>query len=339
MRGRPRLDVGTYGAIRTQPVRDRWKAFAQYRGLDGRTRQYSRTGDSKAAAVRRLRVSLASQPASAGEGSVTPTTWVSDLAGAYFAQLATLVEAGDRSPNTLRLYRGYWDAHLEPAIGGLAVGEVGVQRLDQLLTELRSRQGAETVRTFRAVLSGVFGMAARYGAIRTNPVRDVGPIPGDTRDPPRALTPTEAVDLWRKLTELARTVPEKAENNRRYRQVGCDPDLPDLVLWMLGTGDRVGNALAVHWPWIDLDTATAQLGPNVIRVKGEGLKLNKGTIKSREACWTCRSRWWRCCCCVRASRGTHLGGRCSPTGLAGLEIPATPPPRSVLRWTRSAIPG
>lgn len=152
------------------------------------------------------------------------------------------------------------------------------------MPDLPGRLGVSNVTaTVRAVLSGMLAIATRYGIFPTNPVRDAERIPSDTTDPARALEPAEAVDLWEKLTVLASTVPDKAANNRRYRQTACDPDLPDLVLWMLGTSDRIGNALAVRWPWIDLDEAAAQLGPNVIRVEGEGLRLNKGTTKTRHA--------------------------------------------------------
>jgi integrase len=99
----------------------------------------------------------------------------------------------------------------------------------------------------------------------------------------RALEPSEAVDLWRKLTALSKMSGETVWAQRRaYAPTRIHPYLPDLVLWMLGTSQRLGQALAVHWPWIDLERATTELGPNVIRVKGEGLRLNYGTTKTRD---------------------------------------------------------
>lgn len=282
---RPRLDIGTYGKIRTEQLGPRkWKAIAKYRDADGHTRRYTKTGSTEKAAERELKRHLASKsrPADATR-TLTAGTRMNDLAEEYFERLERFVQSGDRSPNTLKLYRNAWDRHGLPALGGLAIHETGTQRVDRLLIDLRSRHSADLVRTVRAVLSGMLGLATQYGLVAANPVASASDIPSSGRKPPRALLPDEAVDLWSKLTVLAQTVPDKAANNRRYRQTGCDPDLPDIVLWMLGTSDRLGNALAVQWPWLDLEEATAQLGPNVIRVKGEGLRLNYGTTKTREA--------------------------------------------------------
>jgi integrase len=285
MPGRPRLPLGAYGKIRTRALGDKqWQAITQYRDADGRTRQYGRRGPSEAAAVRKLKRELTDKSRPTPQHrAITAGTRLSVLAEEYFDRLRARVEAGDKSPNTLRLYRGHYDNHVAPALGGLAISEADVQRLDWFLMELRRRHSANLVKTVRAVLSGMLGLATRYGVIAANPVRDVGDIPGSGLKRVRALEPAEAADLWRRLTVLAQTTPEKAANDRRHRQAEIDPDLPDLVLWMLGTSDRIGNALAVHWPWLDLEDATAQLGPNVIRVKGEGLRLNEGTSKTRDA--------------------------------------------------------
>lgn len=281
-RGRPGLDVGTYGEIRTRDLGGRWEATTQYRDLDGKTRQYSRRGPTKTAATRTLKRFLAEKPTRTGTaaGQLTRDTPMTELGEMFLARVDRLVDAGDRSPRTAELYRGHWRRHIRPAVDGLTVGECDVARLDALLSGLRERHSAELVKSVRAVLSGMLGIAVRTKAIPANPVRDVDRIPGDKRGPVRALEPSEAVDLWRRLTELAAT-PGPEVNNRRYRPTLIDPDLPDLVLWMLGTSDRIGQALAVHWPWIDLETATAELGPNVIRVKGQGLRLNSGTSKTR----------------------------------------------------------
>lgn len=272
MRGRPKLDIGTYGKIRTRPMGDRWQAIAGYRHADGITRQHARVGNTKAAAERALKRCFATEAnrAKSSEG-ITVHTRMSDLATEFFSRLRRRVEDGERSPNTLRLYEWAWDTHLAPAVGGLTVAEATVPVLDALLQELRTRYGADSCQKARAVLSGMLGIAVRHQAIAANPIRDVEGIPSGPRNKVRALEPAEAVDLWQKLTALV-----EADD------VAVNPAIPDLVLWMLGTSDRLGQALAVHWPWVDLDQAVGTLGPTVIRVKGEGLRLNWGTSKSRD---------------------------------------------------------
>ncbi|MBF4770580.1 hypothetical protein ISU10_22675 [Nocardioides agariphilus] len=47
-------------------------------------------------------------------------------------------------------------------------------------------------------------------------------------------------------------------------------DLPDLVFFMLANGVRIGEALAVVRPEVDLDSGTVEVTSTLIRVKGEG---------------------------------------------------------------------
>lgn len=281
MTGRPRLAVGETGKVRYRAVPAGWQAIANHRDTDGRVRQYARSGETKTAARAELRKHIAEHaPVAARIHGGTP---VAELAEEYFRRLEDLVAEGDCSPGTLRLYRGHWDNHGEPALGGLRITEADVQCIDQFLIDLRSRRSATLARSVRAVLSGMFGIATRYKAVPANPVRDVSRIRGDGSKDAVALEPAEAMDLWQKLVTLSKMPGEMAwTKNRRYRPTRIDPYLPDLVLWMLGTSERVGQAIAVHWPWVDLDTATAKLGPNIIRVKGEGLRLNWGTTKTRD---------------------------------------------------------
>jgi integrase len=52
-------------------------------------------------------------------------------------------------------------------------------------------------------------------------------------------------------------------------------DLPDLVRFLLGTGVRIGEALAVRWDDVDLDRATVTISQTVVRVPGQGLLAKK----------------------------------------------------------------
>jgi integrase len=48
-------------------------------------------------------------------------------------------------------------------------------------------------------------------------------------------------------------------------------DLPDLTAFMLATGARIGETLAVLWSEVDLERETVEITSTVIRVKGVGL--------------------------------------------------------------------
>lgn len=59
-------------------------------------------------------------------------------------------------------------------------------------------------------------------------------------------------------------------------------DLPDLVRFMLGTGCRIGEAIAVQDEAINWGDRTVSIEANIVRVKGVGLIRHDG--KSFSAC-------------------------------------------------------
>ena len=99
-----------------------------------------------------------------------------------------------------------------------------------------------------------------------NPVRDAtAKIATGKRAP---TSPHRRGDL--RLVELFR------ESDRAARRL----DLPDLVDWMLATGCRIGEALALRYgsngdgkPMLDLHARTWEVNGTVVRVSGTGLRV------------------------------------------------------------------
>lgn len=110
----------------------------------------------------------------------------------------------------------------------------------------------------------MLGLAVRHGAIPTNPARDVGPISGRPKRQPRALT-TQERERW--IAQLD----DDPESRRK--------DLPDLCEWMLGTGVRIGEALAVSWAEVDLAAGQVAIVHTLARIDGVGL-IRKSTKSS-----------------------------------------------------------
>jgi len=133
--------------------------------------------------------------------------------------------------------------------------------VDRVLTGIRQSLSNASAKSCRSVISGVMGLAVRRGAVAVNPAREVQGIGSRPLRPPRALTTTERIALVEQL---------QADEPARRR------DLPDLVFFMLATGARIGEALAVLWSEVDLDEGTVSITSTLIRVKGEGL-LRKPT--------------------------------------------------------------
>lgn len=278
----PRLTPGEWGKIRTYQLgKRRWKAVCQFCDDRGDVGQRSKTAGSEAAAIRDLKDTLTTQARAATGTAITGRSRLTEVAVEMFVEKRTALAAGRLSPGTLRNYKAHWRRYIQPALGNMAVDWMGVARCDQFLKTLRESKGHSTVAGVRAVLGEILAVAVRHEALPDNPIRHCADIPGDRHHRVKALDAAEAVRIWHLLADLA-TTPSETVNNRRYRPTLCDPMIPDLWLWMLGTGDRISQALAARWEWIDTDTGTARLGPNVIRVPGTGLRINEGTSKSQQ---------------------------------------------------------
>lgn len=251
---RPPLDVGTYGNIRVQGAPGKYRAFALFRDLDGKTRQVERAGSTKARAKDAVKLALRDRARlSAG---INGDTRISDIAPEWLATIDAAIEAGERSPSTAEQYRRQLDAVVLPGVGSLRVREATVPVLDTFINTVRERRGPSVAKLARSVLSGVLGVAVRHGAIWSNPIRDVSRIPTGRRKASRSLSLPECRD-W--LAQLY------ADEGARGK------DLPDLCRFMLGTGVRVGEALAVDWADVDLLAGTVTVENTLIRLKGIGL--------------------------------------------------------------------
>lgn len=110
----------------------------------------------------------------------------------------------------------------------------------------------------------MLGLAVRHGALTANPARETTRIEGGKKKAPRALTLEERTQ-W--LAQL------------EADEVAARKDLPDLSRFMLATGVRIGEALAVCWPDVDLQGGLVEVNFTVTRIKGKGL-IRKSTKTS-----------------------------------------------------------
>jgi len=269
--GRKPLSIGSWGLIRTYPVGIdakgkplRVRAVVNYRDFDGITRRVEASGRTATAATQNLRTALQNRSLGGRHGDLTSMSRFSDAANLWLAKVDGMVEDGRRSPGTVDTYRRQLRNHVLPAMGEVRLGEATTPLVDKVIASIKGKVSPSTAKSCRSVVSGVMGLAVRYGAIAANPVREVERIEAKPKREPRALTMAERVTLIGQL---------QADEKARRR------DLPDLVFFMLATGVRIGEALAVVWSQVDFDTGIVQITSTLIRVKGEGL-LRKST-KSR----------------------------------------------------------
>ncbi|RZT27521.1 integrase-like protein [Kribbella sp. VKM Ac-2569] len=266
------LPIGTWGAISTWVVQTddkgravKHKSQARFRDHDGHVRPVSAYGKTKTAAERALLKKLQDRSKTGHHaGELTAMHKMNDLIDLFEEKFKEWVKDGRRSPTTIDNYQGAIKNHIRPALGELRIGEATTPRIDTVVAQIKQRAGAPRAKTCRAVLSGMMKLAVRYGAITVNPIREIETIEAQPKSPPRALSNDEVNLLRRSLAADERA---------------AEADLPDLVAFMLGTGVRIGESLAVLWSQVDLEAGTVGITHTIVRVRGEGL-IRKST-KSR----------------------------------------------------------
>jgi len=268
------LPLGTWGKIRTEVLKTddkgrplRSSAVAKYRDYDGVTRRVQAQAKTPAQAENRLRAKLKERSAISRKGELTGLDRFSKAADIWMGKLRELVDESRRSPGTVDTYQRQLDNHVLPALAELRLAEVTTPLTDKFVSQIRTDVGAPTAKTCRSIVSGVMGLAVRYGAVSANPVREVDRIESRPKREPRALSEDEWLDWLDRL---------------RSDQRAAEWDLPDLCLFMAGTGTRIGEALAVLWNQVDFDTGCVEVTHTIIPVRGRGLLRKKTKSRAGE---------------------------------------------------------
>lgn len=284
---RPRLPVGAHGRISKKQEPDgNWVAWVRVRDPDGvrrlvrRWTPEARRGKDKtgAAAVNALQHALAERQV-VTSAQIDGNTKVSALWVEFRKQL---VEA-ERTAGTLEDY----DRHSKTicaALGELRIREATTQRLDGFVREVAARSGVPTGRKMRTILSGMFKIAVRFGAIETNPVRDVSELRGKAKKRARSL---DAATLAKVLDDVHNSAlpcpviltPAQIKKGMRptsgkvptVAQYCAHADLADVVTLFAATGARIGELLGIRWEDVNMKARTVSVSGKIIRILGTGL--------------------------------------------------------------------
>lgn len=142
---------------------------------------------------------LQSRTRASGHGDLTGMSRFSDAAVLWAERMKEMVADGRRSPGTIETYERQLRNHVLPARGEVRLGEVTTPLVDKVIASIKRKVSPATGKSCRSVISGVLGLAVRYGAIAHNPVREVERIESRPKRQPRALTVQERVGLLRQL--------------------------------------------------------------------------------------------------------------------------------------------
>lgn len=275
------LEIGQSGKITTTHLPNKatgaqWRAYCSFRDLDGRTRQVERWGETERKAKRNLTEALKQREAPPSQTRLTKASRFRDAAEMWLRGVEQR-----RTPRTIQSYRWALRSRVLPDLGDLRLAELRQARLNAYMDELAARgYSANTRRNIKTVVSGVLREAVAHEAIPANPAKEMRRIEGGHRKV-RALSPEERATFLARLDDLRckrhisaeSAVAEGCQMCSRHRR-----NLPDLVRFMLGTGVRIGECLAVRWCDLDLSASPplARVGPTLVRAPGKGLIRQEG---------------------------------------------------------------
>jgi integrase len=258
---RPPLPIGTWGRIRrTEKGPHKWVATAQFRDSDGVTRPVTASGRTGAEAERLLRVKLTQRAAPEGD-LLGPDTRIKKLAAVWLEEMRAeeLVNG-----TTLDGYVGVLDRHVLPKLGNLTLREATVGRIDRHLKTLKAAGYTSVPKHTKVVLSHMFGLAVRHGAMDANPCASVAKGKRKRKEHNVRVVGLDDLKAVRDAVRVWMT---------RKRPGPKDNDLADIVDTLLGTGARIGEVLAIRWDDCDFaaDSPTVTIAGTLVTTKQEGL--------------------------------------------------------------------
>ncbi|MFD3706177.1 tyrosine-type recombinase/integrase [Nocardia sp. NPDC058658] len=257
-----------------------WRASTRFRDEDGETRTVQAAGPTKPRAIALLKDRLKERRRSfTRDVEITADTRLSQLADLWLAEL----EFENRTtPQTIEHYRSHihvaktrgrsGTVKINTSLGGLRIREATTARLDAYLREV-SRRWPGKARAHRVVLTGMMGLAVRHDVLRHNPVLNVARLPRNAQRPRAADLATlhelrQQLETWVSGDAIPGT-PAFTKGIPRSRIV---LDVTDVLL---GTGVRIGEALAIRWRDLDLDAETPRVTicGTIVRIRHPDGKL------------------------------------------------------------------
>lgn len=233
----------------------RWSAEVSYSDEDGQRRRRTVYGATQAEVLLKQRALRERLEAGAPlkETTLTLAAWLD-------VWTASSLPASDRKQATIDLYTTVARRHLAPALGRRRLDRIRPSDVEALILAKRAEKlSPSTVRTIYTVLRAALDIAVRDGLLEQNPAAVVR-RPGVDRREAAFLSPVEAQRL------LAAIRGDRLEA---------------LFRLLLATGLRRGEALALHWPDVDLTRGVLRVRWTLTRTS-KGLELAEPkTYKSR----------------------------------------------------------
>lgn len=249
---RPRIPINSNGTINLKELEPgKWRARTYYRYPDGKLKQIEVMGVSRPKAEAALKAKI-SKLRNRHIGAISPDMPLRNLAAKYEE-----VKRGSSRPRTMDTYRTNLRI-VKRYMGELTIAEATPDVIQPIMNRIRNDHGHGSAKGVRSVLSGMFSLAVRNGALTHNPVSELENIRKGGKigsDP----IPLDMLEEFYRLVEA---------NEAFVRN-----DEVDLIRFMCGTGLRGGEALGLCWDKVDFRQDAISVECQSQRISGEGMKL------------------------------------------------------------------
>lgn len=234
---RQRLAPGEHGKITERSDGGIFYATTYLRLHSGKLREREASSRKSAEDARRELKRRIAAELEAGEptGTINRRTTLSELFEVWMT--AKVTEDGVKGQTDTQ-YRDMWRLHGEHQLGELRIAELTTSRADAHLKSLTSGPATK----MRVILSGMYGLAARFDVVKTNPIRETKIAKAPAKKA-RGLT---AFELEEVRQAVAVYVGRKGPGPRRGRM------LPAYVELLAATGARPNEVLSIIWTDVDL---------------------------------------------------------------------------------------
>ncbi len=270
--GRPRTPVGTFGEIWLADLGNgSVEARTWYRDDDGKSRQVRATGPTDTAAKIALKAAIATRGTRSGFGDLTRNGSFTDLVDLWLEDLDLEDSIAE---STRALYERNMRQLVMPAFENFTLRECTVGRVDRFLKSVAKNGSPSMAKQAKTVLSLAFGLAVRYEALPSNPVRDTKRI---------KKADTETVALTLDQIQAIRTA--ASEWRREDGLPGPKPDgqLEAIIEVMLGTSCRIGEVLALRKCDVDVESDPVRVSVRGTIVSPHAFRRTVATEVERSA--------------------------------------------------------
>ena len=243
-RERPRLAPGKCGQIKIMPVGPNlWTARARYRDFGGRLHDMSRRAEDPAVARDLLKASMTNLGRERSRfGRVSSDMSIAALCDYFLAALET---DPDVSEQTIAGYAGVLRRRVRPVLENRSISSIDIVDAELFVESLKRAGKQGDARVARGLLKRMFDDALRLGALEKNPFDSTKPVKRKKPEP-RAATPNQL----NALQDAARTWDSANRPGPSAHNV-----MGDLLGVLIGTGCRIGEALALRWKDVDLESS------------------------------------------------------------------------------------